>query len=377
MNELQEAQKNLLNKERYLSEYATKSIDAKRLKEEQEDIRPPYFRDTDRIIYSMSYTRYLNKTQVYTNSLNDHVSRRITHVQLVSKIGRTIGRSLNLNEDLIEAIALSHDIGHTPLGHAGESIINKLTKKELGEYFAHNVQGTRYYMNIAKDGTGLNLTLQVLDGILMHNGEILCSIYKPQKKTEAEFLREYQEAYHDLEKSKTYRPMTLEGCVVRISDIIGYIGKDIEDAIMLGKLERKQIPPSITKVLGNTNKDIVNTLVLDIIKESLNKPYIKMSDEVYNALNALKDFNYQYIYSKALSKEDLNYYEKGINNLYKLYLNDINTSNKDSIIYKVFLNHQAKEYLQTTTTKRQVIDFIAGMTDDFLIREIEKNKSIF
>ena len=189
MNELQEAQKNLLNKERYLSEYATKSIDAKRLKEEQEDIRPPYFRDTDRIIYSMSYTRYLNKTQVYTNSLNDHVSRRITHVQLVSKIGRTIGRSLNLNEDLIEAIALSHDIGHTPLGHAGESIINKLTKKELGEYFAHNVQGTRYYMNIAKDGTGLNLTLQVLDGILMHNGEILCSVYKPQKKTEAEFLR--------------------------------------------------------------------------------------------------------------------------------------------------------------------------------------------
>ena len=171
--------------------------------------------------------------------------------------------------------------------------------------------------------------------------------------------------------------MTLEGCVVRISDIIGYIGKDIEDAIMLGKLERKQIPPSITKVLGNTNKDIVNTLVLDIIKESLNKPYIKMSDEVYNALNALKDFNYQYIYSKAISKEDLDYYEKGINNLYKLYLNDINTSNKDSIIYKVFLNHQAKKYLQTTTTKRQVIDFIAGMTDDFLIREIEKNKSIF
>ena len=372
MENFEKAKENFLSKEKNLSKYATKSSDAIRFKEENEDIRPPFFHDIDRIIHSLSYTRYLNKTQVYTLNSNDHVSRRITHVQLVSKIARTIGRALNLNEDLIEAIALGHDIGHTPLGHTGEAILNRLSFKELGEYFAHNIQGVRYYMSVATDGKGLNLTLQTLDGIMTHNGEMLSPIYEPMKKDKDEFLREYNESYKDLRKSKTYRPMTLEGCVVRISDIIGYIGRDIEDAIMIDRFKRSDIPESIRDVLGDNNRDIVNTIVLDIINESIDKPYIKMSDKVYNALFALKKFNNDNIYSKSMTKEELDYYEIGINKLYHIYLEDIKSNNKESIIYKIFLNHQDKSYIESTNIKRQVIDFIAGMTDDFLVREIKK-----
>ncbi len=372
MDNFEKAKDNFLSKEKNLSNYATRSSDAIRFKEENEDIRPPFFHDIDRIIHSLSYTRYLNKTQVYTLNSNDHVSRRITHVQLVSKIARTIGRALNLNEDLIEAIALGHDIGHTPLGHAGEAILNRLSLKELGEYFAHNIQGVRYYMYISKDGKGLNLTLQTLDGIMTHNGEMLSPIYEPISKDKEEFLREYNESYKDLKKSKTYRPMTLEGCVVRVSDIIGYIGRDIEDAIMIDRFKRSDIPKEIRDVLGDNNRDIVNTIVLDIINESIDKPYIKMSDKVYNALFALKKFNNDNIYSKSMTKEELDYYEKGINKLYNIYLEDIKSNNKDSIIYKIFLNHQDELYLKNTNIKRQVIDFIAGMTDDFLVREIKK-----
>ena len=374
MGSFEKAKENFLRKEKDLSPYATKSSDAVRFKEEKEDIRPPFFHDIDRIIHSLSYTRYLNKTQVYTLNSNDHVSRRITHVQLVSKIARTIGRALNLNEDLIEAIALGHDIGHTPLGHTGEAILNRLSLKELGEYFAHNIQGVRYYMDVAKDGEGLNLTLQTLDGIMTHNGEMLSPIYEPMTKDKEEFLREYNESYKDLEKSKTYRPMTLEGCVVRISDIIGYIGRDIEDAIMIDRFKRSDIPESIRDVLGDNNRDIVNTIVLDIINESIDKPYIKMSDKVYNALFALKKFNNENIYKYSMTKEELDYYEAGINKLYNIYLDDIKTNNKESDIYKIFLNHQDKRYLESTNIKRWVIDYIAGMTDDFLIREIKNHE---
>lgn len=374
MNSFDRAKENFLRKEKDLSKYAVRSSDAIRFKEESEDIRPPFFHDIDRIIHSLSYIRYLNKTQVYTLNSNDHISRRITHVQLVSKIARTIGRTLNLNEDLIEAIALGHDIGHTPLGHAGEAILNKLSLEELGEYFAHNIQGVRYYMEVAKDGEGLNLTLQTLDGIMTHNGEMLSPIYEPMEKDKSEFLREYEESYKDLDKSKTYRPMTLEGCVVRISDIIGYIGRDIEDAIMIDRFKRSDIPKSIIDVLGDNNRDIVNTIVLDIINESMDKPYIKMSDGVYKALFALKKFNSDNIYRYSMTKEELDYYEKNIYKLYHIYLNDIKEGNMNSSIYQTFLLHQSKGYLDNTNVKRQVIDFIAGMTDDFLVREMRNHE---
>ena len=365
------AKKNLL-KEEYLGEYATRNKDAIRLYDDDEDIRPEFFHDIDRIIHSLSYTRYLDKTQVFTKEENDHVSRRITHVQLVSKIARTICRALKLNEDLCEAIALGHDIGHTPLGHTGEALLDEISQRELGEYFAHNIQSVRHLMCVENKGKGLNLCVQVYDGIMCHNGEMLSSKYVPQEKDKDEFMREYLESYKDIESSKKNRPMTLEGCIVRISDIIGYIGRDIEDAIMIGRIKRSEIPLEISSVLGTTNKDIVNTIILDIIKNSMNKPYIKLSDDVYKALFQLKKFNYKHIYDKAMTNQNIEYYRKGMNKIYNRYLNDILNNNTNSIIYKIFLDEQDKLYLDNTSDKRKVIDFIAGMTDDLFIKEIEE-----
>ena len=201
MTNLEQAKLNFLNKETNLSKYATKSSDAIRIKKINDDIRTPYFRDIDRIIHSLSYTRYIDKTQVYSFKDNDHISKRMIHVQLVSKIARTIGRSLKLNEDLIEAIALGHDIGHTPLGHAGEAMLNEISKQELNEYFAHNIQGVRNLMYVDNNGNGQNLTLQTLDGVFCHNGEMVCEKYEPLKKDLKEFMREYEEGYIDLKNA--------------------------------------------------------------------------------------------------------------------------------------------------------------------------------
>ena len=378
MNYIEQAKINFLKKEESLSNYATKSSDAIRQEDINDDIRPSFYRDIDRIIHSLSYSRYADKTQVFPYKENDHISKRMIHVQLVSKIARTIGRALNLNEDLIEAIALGHDIGHTPLGHEGEYILDEISKRELNENFAHNIQSVRHCMYVENKGEGLNLSIQVLDGIMTHNGEMLSNEYSPMKKTKEEFFKEYETAYKDLQSTKKQHPMTLEGCVVRISDIIGYIGRDIEDAIILGKIKREEIPENISKVLGTTNKEIINTIILDIIKESMNKPYIKLSKEVYEALFALKKFNYENIYSKSMTNEEKEYYKKGMNQLYKKYLNDISASNKESIIFKIFLDNQSDKYLKNTSDKRKVIDFIAGMTDDLFITQLKDydNKNI-
>lgn len=369
---LETAKNNFLNKEMYLSKYATKSGDSIRINSEESDIRPSFFRDSDRIIHSLSYTRYMDKTQVFSDMENDHISKRITHVQLVSKIARTIGRALNLNEDLIEAIALGHDIGHTPLGHEGEYLLNEISLRETNTYFAHNIQSVRHLMYVEKDGNGLNLSVQVLDGIMCHNGEMVESTYAPVKKDVEEFLDEYNNAYSDIKSSNKNRPMTLEGCVVRISDIIGYIGRDIEDAIMLDKIKREELPSEIVNVLGCTNREIVNTITLDIIKNSMNKPYIKLSDEVFKAVFSLKKFNYEHIYKHSLTEQEKKYYRDGMNKIFNRYLKDIQNKNHNSIIYHIFLNTQSEKYLKNTSEKRMVIDFIAGMTDEMFFREISK-----
>lgn len=371
MKYFMEAKNNFLEIEKTFSEYATKSGEAIRLEVIEDDIRTPFFRDVDRIIHALSYTRYSDKTQVFSFQENDHISKRMVHVQFVSKIARTIGRALRLNTDLIEAIALGHDIGHTPLGHAGEALLDEISVRELHENFAHNIQSVRHYMEVENNGEGLNLTIQVLDGIMCHNGEMLSSKYVPVHKTKEEFLLEYKNAYQNLAASKRNHPMTLEGCVVRISDIIGYIGRDIEDAIRLGQLRREELPREIIEVLGDNNKDIINTIVTDIIDHSMNKPYIEMSDSVYQALMKLKKFNYQHIYNRSLSDTDKDRYRKGMNAIYKRYLEDIENGNQESIIYRIFLNHQSNAYLEKTDPKRMVIDFIAGMTDDLFLHEIE------
>ena len=372
MKQLAIIKNNFLKIEDTYSPNATKSSETVRFHPIDDDIRAPFFRDVDRIIHALSYTRYADKTQVYSFKQNDHISERMLHVQLVSKVARTIGRALNLNCDLIEAIALGHDVGHTPLGHTGEALLNEISLRELGEYFAHNIQGVRHYMEVENHGEGLNLSVQVLDGIMCHNGEMLSNVYTPVAKTKEEFLREYQEAYHDLKASSHNHPMTLEGCVVRISDIIGYIGRDIEDAIELGLFERSELPKEITEVLGNTNSDIMNTIILDIIENSLDKPYIALSERVYRALFALKKFNGENIYSKSMTKEDIEYYRSGMNQLYHIYLDDINGNRVESVIYTIFLNSQSPCYLKATDARRKVIDFIAGMTDDMFIREVKR-----
>ena len=371
---LEQIKENFLNKEKYLSEYATKSSDAIRIREENfdNDIRPNFYHDIDRIIHSLSYTRYLDKTQVFSFKQNDHISKRIVHVQLVSKIARTIGRALNLNEDLIEASALGHDIGHTPIGHTGEAILNDISLRETGTLFNHNIQSVRNYLVLEKKGFGSNLAIQTLDGIMCHNGEMLSNIYEPNPKTKEEFLEEYEKCYTDKVILKKIRPMTLEGCVVRISDIIGYIGRDIEDAINLGVLTREDVPTHIREVLGTTNKEIVNTIIIDIVTNSYNKPYIKLSNSVYKAIFDLKKFNYEHIYSKANTKEELEFYRNGMNNLFNKYLDDITNKNYDSDIYKIFLNTMDASYIDNTDSKRMVIDYIAGMTDDYFVKKIKE-----
>ncbi|MDD3241764.1 MAG: HD domain-containing protein [Bacilli bacterium] len=362
---------NFLNKESNLSKYATKSSEAIRITQDNDDIRPSYYHDIDRIIHALSYTRYMNKTQVFSFKANDHISKRIVHVQLVSKIARTIARALNLNEDLTEAIALGHDIGHTPLGHTGEYILNEISLKHTGLMFNHNIQSVRTYLNLENNFKGVNLTIQTLDGIMCHNGEILCNIYEPKKKTKEEFLEEYELCYKDKEVLKKIRPMTLEGCIVRISDIIGYIGRDIEDAINLGVLTREDIPSDIRNVLGTSNREIVNTIILDIIENSIDKPYIKMSEDVFKAIFDLKKFNYENIYAKANTPKSVELYREGMFKLFDKYLNDIKNKNYDSIIFKSYLVDIDEDYIDATTPEKIVIDFIAGMTDEFFIKSID------
>lgn len=356
-----------------LSKYATLSSEAIRLFPFKNDLRPNYYHDIDRIIYSLSYTRYVDKTQVFSNvNNNDHISKRMMHVQMVSKIARTIGRALLLNEDLIEAIALGHDLGHVPFGHEGEAILSKISQENGEGYFNHNVQSVRTLMVLEKNGIGDNISVQVLDGILCHNGKLTTNEYRPIKKTKEDFLNQYYACYQDQSLIKQACPMTLEGCVVRISDMIGYIGKDIEDAIRLGMLKKKDLPKDIVRVLGDNNSSIVNSIVLDIIENSYNKPYIKMSDAVAKALIDLKKFNSENIYKKANTDEERKNFEKMFRFLFDVYVKQIKNNEKQSDIYKLYLSEMTDDYNKSNTPERKAIDYIAGMTDDYFINQYYK-----
>lgn len=365
----------MLSNERFLSEFACRDKDCIRLKENIDDFRGNYGRDVDRIIHSISYTKYMDKTQVFSLIDDDFITKRMLHVQLVSKIARTIGRALALNEDLIEAIALGHDIGHVPFGHVGESILNEISQ-ECGEgIFAHNVQSARTMMYVEKNGAGANLSVQTLDGMLCHNGEFVQDKYSPTPKTKEEFLHDYEMCYKDPKYIKSLRPMTLEGCVVRISDIVGYIGRDIEDAIKLGMISIDEFPEHIRKTLGTSNKEIVNTIIKDVIKNSLDKGYIKMSKEIYTCIKELKQFNYDHIYSKATPERQFKMYQKMFRFLFDYYLYTLNTNYRKESIYINFLNNMNEEYINNTTKERKVIDYIAGMTDDYFIAEYDRLKN--
>lgn len=373
---LLKAKENMLLKEKELSKYACKSESGIWLKEDQEDIRPIFYRDIDRIIHSSGYTRYIDKTQVYSFVQNDHITRRVLHVQLVAKIARTIGRSLKLNEDLIEAMALGHDIGHTPFGHKGESLLNEICKEENIGAFCHNAQSVRELQTME----GLNISLQTLDGILAHNGEILINKYTyNENKTKEEFEEDLNNALKIDNYSKQIRPMTLEGCVVRLSDIIAYIGRDIEDAIKVGVVTREDIPQDVVKVLGNTNSCIVDTLIKDVIINSYDKPYLMFSDKVFEALMKLKDWNYKTIYESDMANKNYEKIDKLFRMLFDKYLEQLQDEewkkkegeNISTQNLYAFVNKMSK--FKNFNIKRTVIDYIAGQTDKFFINECRNN----
>lgn len=356
-----------------LSPYATRSRQAVRRFPEPEGPRSPFALDRDRILYSGAFRRYSGKTQViyFASQLDEMLSSRSIHTLSVSQIARTIGKFLGLNQELIEAIALAHDLGHSPFGHDGERFLSKIcVSKGIGEYH-HHIQSLHIVDNVAKKGRGLNLTLQVRDGILSHDGEVHNQILKPQPdKTEADLQ-------HYVEQRKAGRevemmPMTLEGCVVRISDTIAYIGQDIEDAIRIGLIKRSDIPADLRKTLGSTNGEIIDTLVRDVVYNSFGKPHICFSEEISEKLLRLKKFNYQNIYYSKRLKKDHEKIERGFELLFETFLADLKKGKKSSRIYRDFLSTKDKRYLNATNEAEKVRDFIGGMTDRYFVEVLKE-----
>lgn len=327
--------------------------------------------DTDRILHSLAYSRYIDKTQVFYLIKHDHITHRVLHVQLVSKIARTIGRLLRLNEDLIEAIALGHDIGHAPFGHDGETFLSSLCEAHGIGVFLHNVQSVRFLQEIERKGRGWNLTLQVLDGIFCHDGEIHTQSLTPNAR------KGFSELYDDMRekrwaKQKEVQPMTLEGCVVRMADTISFVGRDIEDAIRLGIIKRDDIPRFCRGVLGDTNGTIVYTLVEDLIANSLGKTFVRFSQQVGEALRALKKFSKEHIYNDPRVKAQTGKIKLMFELLFNRYLEDLSAINESSDIYKGFLDGMSEGYVRRTQPPEIVRDFIAGMTDDFFLKQCDK-----
>ena len=324
--------------------------------------------DVDRILHSLAYTRYIDKTQVFYLVKNDHITHRVLHVQLVSKIARTIGRFLGLNEDLLEAIALGHDIGHTPFGHDGERFLSGLCELNGIGYFHHNLQSVQFLDKVERKGQGWNLCLQTLDGILCHDGEIHNERLSPSSEKSFEDL-DAQIAAKKNDPGTALIPMTMEGCLVRLTDTVGYIGRDIQDAIRLNLIKREDLPADSVDILGNTNGTIVFNLVTDIIRNSYNQPFIAFSPEVSEALRQLKSFNLERIYLNPRIKKYAANIEKLFEILFESYLEDIRKNRETSAIYSQFMRGMTNEYLQSNRPAEIVRDFISGMTDQYFLEQ--------
>lgn len=313
----------------YLSPYATLSKDSRgRDRAEEEcDIRPVFQRDRDRILHCKAFRRLKQKTQVFLLPKGDHYRTRLTHTLEVSQNARTIAKALRLNEDLVEAIALGHDLGHTPFGHAGERALDEVCP--LG--FQHNEQSVRVVERLEKQGEGLNLTWEVRDGILNHKS--------------------------------AGTPHTLEGQIVRLSDKIAYINHDIDDAIRGGVLKEEDIPKPYREILGNSTRVRLDTMIHNVIINSMDQPEIRMSPEVEQATMALRAFMFENVYKNPVAKGEE---EKAINmvtNLYDYYRRHIQ-----------LLPDQFLEMLEEEggTPERIVCDYIAGMTDTYAIKKFEE-----
>ncbi len=360
-----------------LSPYATKNSECIKVKHTQKpvkdfDIRWPFEKDIDRVLYSRGYTRYVDKTQALSFFKNVHVTKRSLHVQWVSRIARQIGRGLNLNLDLIEAIALGHDLGHAPYGHVGEKAINDCLKEHGFGYFAHNANSVRSLLFIERKGYGYNVSLQVLDGILCHNGEMLSRVYKPHLgKTVEQFWEEYEGCWNDEQGSLKISPMTLEGCVVRISDVISYIGKDIEDAIRVGIIKHEDLPADVVAVLGDDNKSIINRLIGDLVIHSYKKPYLEFSEEVFEALEKLYSFISVNIHHHPTLVRENEKLTRMVKELYEVFYHDLeDPALKDRGIQK-YLSDMNEAY-QLTPKELIVSDYLSGMTDRYVLDYYKK-----
>ncbi len=330
--------------------------------------RPPFVQDVDKIMHCPYYNRYTDKTQVFSLIKNDDITRRSLHVQLVSRIARTIGRALHLNLDLIEAIALGHDIGHTPFAHAGERYLDELFYKYAGRHFNHGIHSVRVLDGIFQ----LNVSLQTLDGIACHNGEVELAEYVPVP------LESFQQLDAMLEKCYENRafvnkliPSTLEANVVRISDIIAYLGKDRQDAMQMGVIDGDSFEGG---GIGTVNGEIMNNLVVNIIENSYGKPYIKMDDQHFEALRVAKRDNYAIIYNSGAGGNKLNTTVKPMmGEIYGQLLDDLRQHKLRSPVFTHHINyvnthgHKRKTPYGQEDHNQIVVDYIASMTDDYLI----------
>ena len=351
----------------------------RRLTETLADHRQPFAQDADRILHSKAYARYIDKTQVFSLVDNDHITHRVLHVQMVSRIARTIGRFLGLNEDLIEAIALGHDIGHPPFGHEGERILAKICRRHGLASFQHNIQSVQFLDRFERGGAGWNLSLQVLDGILCHDGEVHARRLRPERRKDF--------ACHDREITAKLNdpdlplaPMTLEGCVVRLSDTIAYIGRDIEDAIELRLINREEIPERCTAVLGNSNGTVIYTLVTDLLANSgqvrgavpndAADDFIGFSEEVGQSLQQLKAFNYRRIYTNPAFKPDFVKIHKCYERLFAHFLHRAQRMEGEGG-GRDFLRSMDSAYVAAHSPAAMVRDYLAGMTDAYFLRQAE------
>ena len=330
--------------------------------------RPKFAKDIDRIMYSPYYNRYTDKTQVFSLIKNDDITRRSLHVQLVSRIARTIGRALNLNLDLIEAIALGHDIGHTPFAHCGEVFLNELYKSHTGRLFSHNIHSVRVLDKIFP----LNLTLQTLSGIAGHNGEIELAEYHPVPMDSFEtFDAEIEKCYTVPGYSNKIQPSTLEGNVVRISDIIAYLGKDRQDAESIQMVKDSAFD---SVHIGRINSEIINNLVVNIIENSYGQPYIMLDEAHFKAVQSYKRENYSVIYANEPGRAILGRVVKPMmEELYEQLLEDLQSGKQDSPIFRHHIDYvNQTRYPRTepygkSEPNQIIVDYIASMTDDYLI----------
>ena len=331
-------------------------------------IRTAFIRDTDKIIHCPYFNRYADKTQVFSFYKNDDITHRILHVQLVSRIARTIGKALCLNLDLIEAIALGHDIGHTPFGHEGENFLDELLFSHTGRHFSHNIQSVRVLDKIFP----YNITLQTLNGIAAHDGEMELSEYHPKPLDSfAEFDMQIEACFADKKNVRKLVPATLEGCVMRISDIIAYLGKDRQDAERAHIISNAEFESG---AIGSYNAEIINNLIVNIVENSYKKPYIKMDEEHFAALKKAKADNYELIYINDSVKSAMRgTVQPMMARVYERLLSDLVNGNFDSPIFTHHISFVNKAHYkrdipyEETEPNQLVTDYIASMTDDYFV----------